>query len=149
MPNYKKFISIFILISLLFFSGCNQTDTTSDSVSDNNDNITSNENSDTEPTDTDIKSDAIQADFAKINNDEVELNTKLFTEGQVGTVFSTGYWGEFSLTATEDDGYGMYTIVNLSDIEVSEGETVKLWGTYYGKDDTTGIPEITVTLIEK
>lgn len=95
-----------------------------------------------------LKTEAAQADFIKVNGDEVEEDTKLTAQGEVTVKGDSDILKTFTLTTKEDDGYGMYSITNLSTEEISEGDYVQVWGIYSGKDEA-GMPSITATIIEK
>lgn len=95
-----------------------------------------------------LKKEAIEADFVKANSGEIEKGTKLFLEGEVSVIMSEDLGIEFTLSTKEGDGYGMYSIwAIVEDVEVNEGDIVKVWGSYEGKDDA-GIPKVAATIVE-
>lgn len=107
------------------------------------------ESTENEPTqeelDAQLKEEAIEADFVAINGDEVEDGTKLYADGTVDLILEEGVIDKFSFST---DG-GIYTIISLdTDTEVSEGDFVRVYGTYAGKEEGTGIPMLSVTVIE-
>ena len=105
----------------------------------------------TEPTqeelDAQLKNDTIALDFIKANGDEVAKGTKVTISGEVTVVMSEGIGGEFGVSTKENDGFGVYTVKNLSTKEVVNGDFVTVYGIYDGRDES-GIPVINVTVIE-
>lgn len=138
---------IFTLIALLLFiAACN---------SDNDKPETSVEPTTNEPTQEELneqlKEEAIEADIIQINGDEVEEGTKLKATGEI-SVYKEGLGPlgkDFMLTTEEGNGHGIYQIINMdaNDTTIQEEQTVTVYGTYYGKDES-GTPQITVTVIE-
>ena len=94
-----------------------------------------------------LKEEATAIDFVAANGGEIAKNTKVKTTGVVKVISSEGVGGEFMLTTTEGEGFGVYTIVNLSMTETAEGNEVTIYGTFAGKDDA-GMPKIVATIIE-
>jgi len=92
-----------------------------------------------------LKAEAVEANFVELNGDNAEENKKVFTAGEVTIINKEGSMGEFTLS--DGDG-GMYTIVNVLGTEISEGDQVKVYGPFTGKDDL-GFPTISATIIEK
>jgi colicin import membrane protein len=90
-----------------------------------------------------LKEDAKQAAFAKLNSRE-STGEKVFTEGEVTNIAKEGMLGEFTLTTSD----GMFTIGNMLGTEISEGDNVKVYGVTNGKD-ATGFPVIDATIIEQ
>lgn len=100
-----------------------------------------------------LREEAIEANFVKINGDEVKEGTKLKVTGEITVLFDEGVQdGNFTLTTDEPDGgHGMYSIINLNTVEqvdIVVGEEVIVYGAYSGRDDDTGMPVITATIIE-
>ena len=54
---------------------------------------------------------------------------------------------KFTLTTTEGDGYGMYSIINVVLKEISLDEEVTIYGRFNGKDDL-GFPTVAASIIE-
>ncbi|WP_449354396.1 hypothetical protein ACUL41_14810 [Virgibacillus natechei] len=111
------------------------------------------ESTEEEPTqeelDAQLKEEAIEADFVAINGDEVEEDTKIHATGTIDMVMEDGVMDEFMFTTEEGDGYGMYIVHNLDmDAEIQEGETIKVYGTYSGKDEEMSAPILSTTIIE-
>lgn len=106
----------------------------------------------TEPTQEELnaklKDEAITLDFIAANGDEVEKDTKVTITGEVTTVMSEGVGGIFTVTTTEGDGFGVFNVKNFTSDEVVEGQTVSVYGTYNGKDETS-MPSIIATFIEQ
>ena len=94
-----------------------------------------------------LKEEATAIDFVAANAGEVPKDAKVTLKGVVKVIFSEGVAGKFSFTTTEDNGYGAYTIVNLSMTEPVEGNEVTIYGTFDGKDES-GIPQIVAIIIE-
>jgi colicin import membrane protein len=90
-----------------------------------------------------LKEDAKQADFAKLNSRE-STGEKVFAEGEVTNIAKEGMLGEFTLTTSD----GMFTIGNMLGTEINEGDNVKVYGVTNGKD-ATGFPVIDATIIEQ
>lgn len=105
----------------------------------------------TEPTQNELnaklKTEAIPLDFVAANGDEIEKDTKVTITGEVTSVMSDGVGGKFTVTTTEDDGFGVFSVTNLTLDEVVEGQTVNVYGTFSGKDESS-TPSITATFIE-
>lgn len=105
----------------------------------------------TEPTQEELnaklKDEAITLDFIAANGDEVEKDTKVTITGEVTTVMSEGIGGIFTVTTTEGDGFGLFSVKNFTSDEVVEGQTVSVYGTYNGKDESK-IPSIVASFIE-
>ncbi|AFM00766.1 protein of unknown function (DUF1535) [Desulfitobacterium dehalogenans ATCC 51507] len=95
-----------------------------------------------------LKKEAVPANFTEIDSYRIAKDTKLTAKGEVTSIEKDGALGVFTLTTTEGDGYGMYSITNFSSAEVSEGDNVEIWGVYSDKNNV-GMPSITATIIEK
>ncbi|MFP7171962.1 hypothetical protein [Terribacillus halophilus] len=104
-----------------------------------------------EELDEQLKKEAVKGDFVKINGDQVDEGEKIYLEGEVSVVLSEdSIMPEYSFTTKEDDGYGVYSIIDLSSNGVpEEGDKLKIYGTYSGRDEMHGGPKITVTVVEK
>lgn len=94
-----------------------------------------------------MRKEAIKLDFVKANGDEVAKNTKVTITGKVTNIAKEGVDGTFTVTTKEVDGYGMFSINNLTLEDVSMDSEVTIYGTYNGKDDL-GFPTIIATIIE-
>ena len=95
-----------------------------------------------------MKAEAIKLDFVAANGDEVAKNTKVTITGKITNIDKEGVGGKFTVTTTEGDGYGMFTVVNLTTGgNVSLDSEVTIYGTFDGKDDL-GAPTIIATIIE-
>ena len=98
--------------------------------------------------DAQLKEDAVQADFVKLNSDEATKGEKVFAEGEITNISKEGVLGEFTLTTEEKDGSGMYMIkVLAAEAEFTKGDQVKIFGITEGKDDL-GFPIINATILE-
>lgn len=94
-----------------------------------------------------LKAEATAIDFVAANGGEIAEKTKVTITGKVTTVMSEGVGGVFTVTTTEGDGVGMYTIENYSMTETAEDKEVTIYGTFAGKDEA-GMPKIVATIIE-
>lgn len=94
-----------------------------------------------------LKEEATAIDFVAANGGEIAEKTKVTITGKVGTVMSEGVGGVFTVSTTEGDGAGMYTIENYSMTETAEDAEVTIYGTFDGKDES-GIPQIVAIIIE-
>lgn len=92
------------------------------------------------------KTEPIEANFAKVIGDEIEVGTKVYVIGDVAVTKADDI-SQFRLNTEEKDGAGMYTIKNQQDIQVEHNDVVKLSGIYDGKDDMN-TPVIKATKIE-
>lgn len=143
----KKLIGL-VLLSSLFMVACSSNEASESVNEETNTEVTEVDSEVTqEDLDAKLKEEATQADFVELNSDDAETGKKVFAEGTVETVTTDGTMGEFTLTTSEGDGSGMYTIVNVMGTEVLEGDTVTIYGVYEGKDDL-GFPMINATVIE-
>lgn len=116
------------------------------------------EHEENEPTqeelDEKLKKEASAADFEEVNSDEVPKDAKLFVEGEVGSMTDDGTTRTFTLYTQESEGgsgtYDIQTFASLPNVEqVQEGDIVKVYGGYYGKNEDTGMPIISATIVEK
>lgn len=94
-----------------------------------------------------VKALAEEHSFIQFNGDEVPVDTMVELTGEVDHISEEGMMGEFMLTKKEGDGYGMYSITNMLGTEVSEGDTVAVYGTYNGKNEM-GMPSVNSVLVE-
>lgn len=99
-----------------------------------------------------IKREATKANFVELNSGATELLAKkVFVEGKVSFIDTTTVPKTFTLTSTEDNGYGMYTITFYDEAVgdlITDGDTVKVFGLAMGSSDL-GMPKITCEAIEK
>lgn len=79
-----------------------------------------------------IKREATKANFVELNSGATELLAKkVFVEGKVSFIDTTTVPKTFTLTSTEDNGYGMYTITFYDEAVgdlITDGDTVKVFG---------------------
>ncbi|MGE8037687.1 hypothetical protein [Lysinibacillus sp. NPDC093692] len=94
-----------------------------------------------------LKAEAIKLDFVKANGDEVKQYSKVTISGKVTNITEEGVGGTFTVTTTEDGGYGMFSVKNFTLIDVTKDSEVTVYGTFEGKDDL-GAPLIHATIIE-
>lgn len=95
-----------------------------------------------------LKEEATEIEFVKANGDEVEEGAKIKATGEISNLVDDTMMA-FTLTTKEGEGSGMYSIkgFNTTDASVEEGQSVTVYGTYAGKNDS-GMPEINLTIIE-
>ena len=95
-----------------------------------------------------MRENAIEADFIKINGNEWK-DKDVFATGKVSFVEVSEPAINFTLTTTEGDGFGVYSIFTFSTLvgEVLDGSTVKIYG-IVGDRNKLGMPSITATIIE-
>lgn len=140
-------------LSALMLVGCGGNDTESkDEPAPKKEETTKTENK-AEPTQEELneklKAEAVEANFVELNSDKAETNKKVFATGEVSAIKEDGIFQSFTLTTKEGEGNGMYSISDvLKETEYAEGDTVKVYGVYTGKDDL-GFPKIESTVIEK
>lgn len=108
------------------------------------------EENDKEEVATNIKDGSIELVFAEANNDRVEKGTHVHLLARIETISGTKVLDEITISTKEDDGDGIYTLINYSnrDFAFNEGNLVNIWGTYQGKGED-GIPRIYGLHIEK
>lgn len=94
-----------------------------------------------------LKAEAIKLDFVKANGDEVAKNTKVTITGKVTNIAEEGVGGTFTVTTTENGGYGMFSVKNFTLKDVTKDSEVTVYGTFEGKDDL-GAPSINASIIE-
>lgn len=59
-----------------------------------------------------LKEETTAIDFVAANGGKVAENTKVKAQGVIKVITSEGVGGEFTLTTTEGEGFGVYTIVS-------------------------------------
>ena len=108
------------------------------------------EENDKEEVATNIKDGSIELVFAEANNDRVEKGTHVHLLARIETISGTKILDEITISTKEDDGDGIYTLINYSnrDFAFNEGDLINIWGTYQGKGED-GIPRIYGLHIEK
>jgi colicin import membrane protein len=139
----KKIITL--LFSSLLLTGCS-------GVIDETKKITVEVNK-TEPSQEELNekliSESVQADFVELNSDQAEIGKRVFAVGEISFIKESGIYKSFTLTTKEGNGYGLFTITDILKSEnYQDGDTVKIFGAYIGKDDL-GFPKIDSSIIEK
>lgn len=145
-----KKILFLLLVVTLFLTACGENKETSTPV--NKDTETKEEKS-SEPAQEELndklKTEAVQAVFVDLNSDEAEVGKKVFATGEVSNIKEDGIFMTFTLTVKESEGVGMYSVTDvLKETDYNEGDSIKVFGSYDGKDDL-GFPKINSTVIEK
>lgn len=98
-----------------------------------------------------LKEEAVEADFVELNVDNPPMNKKVFVDGEITVVTENGALDEFIITSKEnEDNNGVYSImlVNTTDVEYSEGDQIRIYGSVDGKDED-GLPLIFATILEQ
>ncbi|EJQ43665.1 hypothetical protein IEQ_04993 [Bacillus cereus BAG6X1-2] len=106
-----------------------------------------------------MKREAVRGEFVEFNNDTPSKKKEVFFEGKIDKLISSTGEKElrlndyFMLKTQENDGIGLFKIFN-GDIDntkrehFKEGDTVRVYGIFLGKDEL-GFPTIGTTLIER
>lgn len=152
----KIIIAVAILVLVMLGSiGCGNSDVATNDIeksTNTSENKVQNEKVDQEELNQQIKDEAIQAEFVTLNVSENEakqyVGKSFFIEGEVTFVDSANtVLPEFTVTTKEENGYGMYTVINLFKTSVNEGDTVKVYGGFNGVNKL-GMPELSGNVIE-
>ncbi|PAE21950.1 hypothetical protein CHH80_03370 [Bacillus sp. 7504-2] len=150
----KKWFVILSLVLLLSACGSDEADKTSTNADPEAAKSEKTEQAEsTEPSQEDLneslKDEAVAANFVELNSDEAEVGLKVHATGEISNIQEDGIFRTFTLTTDENDGTGMYSIKDLlKEEEYTEGDIVKVYGIYDGKDEV-GFPVISSTVIEK
>lgn len=145
------------MITMDAYNAASESETTvteTDVVEQSDDEVSKEESAD-EPTQEELneqlKATAKKGDFVEMNAERVEEGERIYLEGEVSVILSEDkVMPEYSFTTKEGDGYGVYTIFDLSSNGVpNQGDKLKIYGTYSGRDEMYGGPKITVTVVEK
>src|SRR5690625_4049844 len=127
--DMKKVLGIGIILMVMLLSACgNDEEVNTESKEDESSVEQESNEPSQEELDEQLKEEATEADFVKVNGGEVEEGAKLFAEGEVSHA-DEEIIQQFTLTTKSGDGYGMYTVKSIAD-EVSDGDQVKVYGTY-------------------
>jgi len=95
-----------------------------------------------------MRSEAIKLDFVSANGGKIAKDTKVTITGKITNITDEGVGGKFTVTTKEGDGFGMYSVVNLTtDSNISRDSEVTVYGTFDEKDEL-GAPTIIATIIE-
>jgi hypothetical protein len=133
------------------YNAVDESETTAVEVSEES----SDEESASEPTQEELnqqlKENAQKGDFVEINGGQVEEGEQIYLEGTVSLVTTDSTaMPEYDFKPDDSSGGGYYAIKDLSLNGVpAEGEKLKIYGTYSGKQDGTGIPQLTVIVVEE
>ena len=104
-----------------------------------------------EELDSNLKKEAVEADFIKINGGEWK-NKKVFEQGKISNIDVKDPMITFSLTAKDKNGMAMYKIATFKTLpnvaKFNEGDIVKIYGTV-GEAGADGIPKIDATIVSK
>ncbi|WP_299090310.1 hypothetical protein [uncultured Metabacillus sp.] len=140
----KKIFSGLLLSGILVLSACGNDNT--EKTSGDSESVEENTNEPSqEELNKELKEEAKPYSFDEVNNNEVEKDAKIVVEGSI-TGGSFGVGDKFYLASND----GAYDIVNFNttDSTFTTNDYVKVFGTYNGKDESTGIPIISATIVE-
>lgn len=94
-----------------------------------------------------LKNEAIKLDIVDVNENKVEVGTKVFAKGIVSElVTEESVDFEFVLT-TEGEESGMYGIENYALADTKYGAEITVYGTYEGLG-SMGVPIISAIIVE-
>ena len=98
----------------------------------------------------DIRKTAIHADFVALNGHQADFKGQaVFAEGEVSFMDNSNkVLPTFTITTKENDGYGMYEAINTFELDIKEGDHIKLYGVVSGEKSDLGMTEIYVNEIE-
>ncbi|GIP63352.1 hypothetical protein J32TS6_19070 [Virgibacillus pantothenticus] len=103
-----------------------------------------------------LKKEAVPIDWVKAVSDEIPKGTKVYGEGEVDKhpTNEDDVMQDFGLSIKYgEDEWGVFevrTFTTLPNVEeVQEGDIAKVYGTYAGKHEVTGLPLISATIVEK
>jgi hypothetical protein len=103
-----------------------------------------------------LKKEAVPIDWVKAVSDEIPKGTKVYGEGEVDKhpTNEDDVMQDFGLSIKYGDNeWGVFevrTFTTLPNVEeVQEGDIAKVYGTYAGKHEVTGLPLISATIVEK
>lgn len=103
-----------------------------------------------------LKKEAVPIDWVKAVSDEIPEGTKVYGEGEVDDypIDKDDVMQDFGLSIKYgEDEWGVFevrTFTTLPNVEeVQEGDIAKVYGTYAGKHEVTGLPLISATIVEK
>lgn len=116
-----------------------------------NEEVISEENEPTqEEINSELKNEAEEIDFVTANGGDYEQGARVYAEGEISTVVDDVI-DEFVISTVEGDGYGMYRVrsFNTTDAVYTDGDILRVYGSYDGKDENTGMPVISSTFVEK
>lgn len=141
----KKYLGILLILLLgISLVACGSDDTDLEDPIEEEQEVESEEEMES------IKDKTIEADFIEINAGKVEEGTMVHLIANIDLVIGEeGIFNEILISTKENDGYGMYTLKQLSseDFEYNEDEMVEVWGMYEGKGKD-GIPIILGVVVE-
>jgi hypothetical protein len=148
--RYKKMFTVFFAAAA-FLTACSSEGSTS---SNNDEEPVVEQEKNNEPTQEELndklKSEAVEASFVELNDPAAEINKQVFAVGEVSVKHEDGIFQVFDLSVKEGEGYGIYQVTDVLKVtDYSDGDTVKVYGIYKGKDEATGMPMINSTVIEK
>ena len=97
-----------------------------------------------------LKAEAVKADWVELTHREPHADDFVYLEGEVTIIMIEGLLGYFYISQEENGGYGIYHIDNVDFDEPLfwDGDIVKVWGCFTGKEETTHIPTILGLIIE-
>lgn len=95
-----------------------------------------------------LKSEAIELDFADVNEGKVKAGTKVVSKGTVSRfVTEEKYDFEFFLTVENDEISEAYAIENYPLANTKYGAEITVYGTYEGMNEL-GVPSISAIIVD-
>ncbi len=145
----KTIISLLIFILLFQLVGCDKNIETTGSYRVRKEIAKEKSELIQEKLNTQLKNEAVKADFVELNSEEANDKVKkVYVEGEINKKLKEDILEEFTLTTKEGKDYGIYKIKNMTLDTFEEGDIIKAWGLFSGKDEM-GMPTITAIIIEK
>lgn len=95
-----------------------------------------------------LKSEAIELDFADVNEGKVKAGTKVVSKGTVSRfVTKEKYDFEFFLTVENEEVSEAYAIENYPLANTNYGAVITVYGTYEGMNEI-GVPSISAIIVD-
>lgn len=95
-----------------------------------------------------LKSEAIELDFADVNEGKVKAGTKVVSKGTVSRfVTEEKYDFEFFLTVDNEEVSEAYAIENYPLANTNYGAEITVYGTYEGMNEI-GVPSISAIIVD-
>lgn len=153
----KIFMSLVALVITLSMVACSNNTNEKKEESNTNDKEINESVKEDKPTQAEInaqiKNEATEANFVELNsdNDKDFIKKSVYVDGKVSNIIDDPVLPTLTLTATYDDGYGIFDIVVLDKENfktLSDGDEIRVYGGYTGKSKL-GFPQISGNVIEK
>lgn len=153
----KIFMSLVGLVITLSMVACSNSSEKKEEISTNdkeaNETVEKEYKQTQEELNEQIKSEATEADFVELNSSNYKdfVSKRVYVDGKVSHIIDDPVLPTLTLTATYDDGYGVFDIVVLDKETfktLSDGDEVRVYGGYTAKSKL-GLPQISGNVIEK